>query len=495
MADLQVFINGVLAGDITAGTGDDAVFAYAPSYLRQGRATPLSLSAPLIGGSHAVGAWLDGLLPDNDEVRREWAQENGAADTRPITLLGTPVGLDCAGAAQFCRPGSEESLGREGGLETQTHSDIAAWVRQARQAWHAGGRIGTHGLFSLGGAQAKYALHRDGDRWAVPFGDVPTTHIIKPAMAGHADADAVEHVCLRAAHLVGLDAARTELVRFEDERVLAVERFDRAHHDDRLVRVHHEDLCQALGVAPDDKYQADGGPSPAQIAELFQRESTDPAGDTRQFRDALIFNWAIAAPDAHAKNYSLLLESGEVRLAPLYDVISYLPYADEPWPRIRTAMRIGRDYTLRKADRPAAWERTADTLGLDRGETLRRIYEMLRDVPEAVGDAVTELDDDDRNTTPIKNLRARVAQRVGDLRAQFARPAKPANHPAAPPRQSLAADESTRRVLVCGAPLRSNRGTCRRRLTTQPCPFHPASPGSMAIEGRSDVFFGDSPAP
>ena len=115
MADLRMYIDGDFAGEVTAGAGTNAVFAYAPSYLRQGRATPLSLSVPLIGGRHAVGAWLDGLLPDNDEVRREWAHANGAADTRPITLLGTPAGLDCAGAVQFCRPGREESLGREGG--------------------------------------------------------------------------------------------------------------------------------------------------------------------------------------------------------------------------------------------------------------------------------------------------------------------------------------------------------------------------------------------
>ena len=481
MTDLLVYINRQLAGEITAGTGMDAAFAYAPSYLRQGRATPLSLSVPLIGGSHAVGAWLDGLLPDNDELRREWAQDNGAADTRPITLLGTPVGLDCAGAVQFCRPGSEESLGRNGGLEVQTNSDIAAWIRQARHGWHASGRIGTHGQFSLGGAQAKYALHRHGDSWAVPHGDVPTTHIIKPGMAGHADADAVEHVCLRAAHLIGLNAAQSELVRFEDERVLVVERFDRAQRGDRVVRVHHEDLCQALGVPPDNKYQADGGPSPSRITELFQRESTDPTLDARQFRDALIFNWAIAAPDAHAKNYSLLLDQGDVRLAPLYDVISYLPYATEPWPKIRTAMRIGRDYTLRKADQPAAWERTADTLGLDREEMLRRIDEMIRDIPAAVTDAVSDLEVDDRTSAPIRKLKASVTQRVRGLQAEFARPNKSVNDGAARPKQSLAADSLTRRVLICEAPLPAGRGTCRRRLTTEPCPFHPTSPGSTAI--------------
>lgn len=484
MADLLVYMNGQPAGQIAAASSGDIAFEYSPEYLRRGRATPLSLSVPLVGGAHAVGAWLDGLLPDNGEVRREWAQDNGAADTRPVTLLGTPVGQDCAGAVQFCAPGNEGSLRRPGGLEPLPDRDIAAWVRQARLNWHSSGRMGTHGQFSLGGAQAKYALHRDGDVWAVPFGDVPTTHIIKPGMAAHADADAIEHVCLRAARLVGLDVAHTELVRFEDERVLAVERFDRSHSGEHLTRVHHEDLCQALAVPPDMKYQADGGPSPAQIAELFRQESTDPDADTRRFGDALIFHWAIAAPDAHAKNYSMLLEHGEVRIAPLYDVISYLPYATEPQPKIRTAMRIGRDYTLCKADRPAAWERTAAVLGLKRGETLGRIDRMLRDIPDAVNEAIKELDDDARTTPAVKNLLRLLPKRVRNLQTQFARPTGRTKQPAERPASTPADNERSRRVFICGAPRPDGRGSCRRRLTTQPCPFHPTSPDSIAVRKR-----------
>ena len=45
-----------------------------------------------------------------------------------------------------------------------------------------------------------------------------------------------------------------------------------------------------------------------------------------RFADALIWNWLIAGTDAHAKNYSLLLAEDQVRLAPLYDVASALPY-------------------------------------------------------------------------------------------------------------------------------------------------------------------------
>ena len=64
-----------------------------------------------------------------------------------------------------------------------------------------------------------------------------------------------------------------------------------------------------------------------------------------QFADALIWNWLIAGTDAHAKNYSVLLAGRQVRLAPLYDVASGLPYAVHE-KKLRFAMKIGGDYRV-----------------------------------------------------------------------------------------------------------------------------------------------------
>ena len=51
---------------------------------------------------------------------------------------------------------------------------------------------------------------------------------------------------------------------------------------------------------------------------------------------------------------------------------SFLPYrGDGLVGKIPLAMRIGRDYTITKADRPNAWKRTAEAVGLPPGETPR----------------------------------------------------------------------------------------------------------------------------
>jgi hypothetical protein len=66
----------------------------------------------------------------------------------------------------------------------------------------------------------------------------------------------------------------------------------------RLIRVHQEDTCQALGIMPTKKYQNEGGPSAANIIELLRTYSTDR--DTDLDVTALGFNWLIAGNLRHA---------------------------------------------------------------------------------------------------------------------------------------------------------------------------------------------------
>ena len=80
MTTLDVFVHGAFAGSITAGAGKQASFEYddaaEPRYLR-GRGTPLSLSISRDRGPQEAGAWIDGLLPDNSQVREVWASRTG----------------------------------------------------------------------------------------------------------------------------------------------------------------------------------------------------------------------------------------------------------------------------------------------------------------------------------------------------------------------------------------------------------------------------------
>ncbi|WP_051367505.1 type II toxin-antitoxin system HipA family toxin [Hamadaea tsunoensis] len=380
---LQVILGGVRIGELARVSGR-LTFAYDDAYRTAAGATPLSLSMPLSRPEHGdeiVEAFLWGLLPDNERVLEKWARGYQVSARSAFGIL-RHVGADCAGAAQFVPAEAVNGilLGR-GEIDWIDEEEIGRRIKVLRgdpTAWH----MSRTGQFSLAGAQAKTALLLENDRWGDPSGAVPTTHIIKPAITGFDDHDLNEHVCLLAAGRLGLLTATSRVREFAGERAIVVERYDRrTGPDGRLERVHQEDLCQALGVPPTAKYQNEGGPSAEDVIRLL-RTARDADESIDRFVDALAYNWLVAGTDGHAKNYSLLLTGGEVRLAPLYDLASALPYDDMYLPRLRMAMRVGGEYAITKLSR-RHWVRFAAANGLDPEAVLARVAHLAAGMGEA----------------------------------------------------------------------------------------------------------------
>ena len=140
--------------------------------------------------------------------------------------------------------------------------------------------------------------------------------------------DRYEHLCLRAARRAGLLAVQTQVARIGEETAVVVERYDRRLAGDGVVRVHQEDVCQALSVPPADKYQNEAGSGPREITGLLYGLMPSGAAYAASWRfaDTLIWNWFTADPDAHARNCSILLAADDVPFAPLFDISSRLPY-------------------------------------------------------------------------------------------------------------------------------------------------------------------------
>jgi serine/threonine-protein kinase HipA len=389
---LCVILDDELAGTLTRLTGGRLRFDYEESYRARTGATPLSLSMPVHVGSHpdrVVTPWLWGLLPDNDRVLRRWARHYHVSASSPFSLLSTPVGEDCAGAVRFASPQNlERALQRSGRVTWLRSEDVAERLRELRRdstAWLGEAFVGQ---FSLAGAQAKTALLVRKGRWGVPSGATATTHILKPAIVGFDEHDLNEHLCLDAARRAGLPAVRTGIAAFGDETAVVVTRYDRTRErgSTGMRRVHQEDLCQALGITPDSKYQNEGGPTPGRIAGLMRDTMAPAVADAAilRFADALIWNWLVAGTDAHAKNYSLLLSGEEVRLAPLYDIASALPYGTHER-KLRLAMKIGGSYEV--YPRRNTWPAAARDLGLDPGALLDRVRELCERAPDAFAQA------------------------------------------------------------------------------------------------------------
>jgi serine/threonine-protein kinase HipA len=384
--ELVVVLGDIAAGVLTRDSAGRVSFIYDDAY-RVEESTPLSVSMPVQIKHHEarrVEPWLAGLLPDNPDVVRRWASYFETKGTSPFALLSSPVGRDCAGAARFAPPDELDTmLAGRGTVRWLTEDDVASRLRDLRA--DAGAWLGHDftGRFSLAGAQAKTALLRDGDRWGEPTGASATSHILKPAIVGLDDHDLNEHLCLRAAAWAGLSVARSEVMIFGEEQALVVARFDRVKRGRHLQRIHQEDLCQALGVAPRLKYQNEGGPAPADIARLLRQTMPASVADEAvwRFADALVWNWVIGGTDAHAKNYGLLLSGSQVRLTPLYDVASALPYGADDH-KLRLAMKLGGDYRLR-GQRPNTWITLAKALGVDVSALTARAAQLVARAPAA----------------------------------------------------------------------------------------------------------------
>ena len=398
---LVVLMNGVRAGEVIGRRAGRLTFAYDDAYRRRPGATPLSFAMPLEDReftNSVIAPWLAGLLPDNRDVLARWARQFEIGSTEPFALLGTPVGEDCAGAVQFVRePRLEALLADSGSVEWLSDVDVEERLRALREdetAW-LGGQSAERpehltGQFSLAGRQRKTALLRQDGRWGVPSGRIPTTHILKPPITRVDDVslyeqEVNEHLCLDAARRVGIAAAQTTVQAFGKERVIVVTRYDRQRQDGTWLRVHQEDLCQALGVYPDHKYEWENGPNITDIAAVLRRSSSPALAEKNvaRFADGLIWNWIVAGSDAHAKNYSLLLAGREVRLAPLYDITSGLPYWRDR--KLGMAMKLDDGYAMFACRDP--WLAAAGRLGMDPDELHERVLDLCDRAPQAFSEA------------------------------------------------------------------------------------------------------------
>jgi serine/threonine-protein kinase HipA len=417
---LTVIADDMVAGSLTRMPSGQLRFSYDEEYAARPAATPLSLSMPLSQLAHpdsVITPWLWGLLPDDPSVLMRWERHFHLSRAVPFTLLGTPIGLDCPGAVRFTQPDRTGQVihGAEQ-VTWLTEDDVAQVLRELGRDSTSWLGDGFSGQFSLAGAQAKTALLYQDGRWGIPSGPTPTTHILKPAIAGLAGHDLNEHLCLDAARRCGLPAVRSRIAKFGDQSAIVVDRYDRYPSGAGFGRVHQEDLCQALAVPPTRKYQNEGGPSPNDIAELLRRAMPTRVAEhaVRGFADALIWNWLIAGTDAHAKNYSLLLSRGEARLAPLYDIASALPYGDHE-KKLRLAMKIGGDYQLNPHRN--RWPDAARDLGLPAAELVARARELAAAVADAFADAAKAPD----VLAQESKLPARLADLVAERSGRCAR--------------------------------------------------------------------------
>ncbi len=327
--------------------------------------------------------------------------ERVATSTGAFDLL-REIGRDCVGAVQILPDDVEPPDVHRVEASPLTESDIAELLRTIPSSSVAFPAARENFRISMAGAQEKTALLFHDGRWLRPRAATPTTHILKLPLGtvttyrvDLSRSPENEWLCGRVLAAYELPVAESRVAQFEDQRVLIVERFDRVSSRDRswIIRRPVEDFCQATATPPGEKYESDGGPGIADILALLG--SSQEAKDRELFLSAQILMWMLAAPDAHAKNFSIFLESGgHYRLTPLYDVMSVWPVVGRgrnsiPLESVRMAMAVSGKNRHYHWDRISArhWIETGRRHGVPEATTVH-IIEQLIERTEAVIDHV-----------------------------------------------------------------------------------------------------------
>jgi serine/threonine-protein kinase HipA len=376
---LNVWWNQRLVGQLTQDRHGEFGFVYSPIWLAHEANSSISASLPKRiepFTRRECRPFFGGLLPEQSQ-REIAAQALGVSAANDYALLDK-LGGDVAGALQLLPQGQQPRPTPR--VFRPQLLDEAALLGVLNALPTRPLLAGASGLrLSLAGAQSKVPIVLVGKAVALPDVDQPTTHILKPPIERFSATTENEAFVMRLASAIGLEVAAVEPRIVRERKFLLIKRYDRKSSKRLVQRIHQEDLCQALGVAPEKKYASEGGPTFADCFALVRRLSERPALDVLKLLDAAIFNLIVGNADAHAKNFSILYTDEGARLAPLYDLLATVAYkALSP----KLAMKIGKQSTL-KTLKLIHWAAFAAEAGVSLPLVRRRVEELAEQVQAA----------------------------------------------------------------------------------------------------------------
>ncbi len=307
-------------------------FLYDDAFLERGT-LGISERIPLsdcVFESREIAPFFQGLLPEGEVIAH--VARMGQVPRNDWFGLIAMLGCESIGALTFatedlqtgCLEGSYDELKPEDTLALREHpARVAASIASSTR-------------LSLAGAQSKVAWTLPNgvspcdariEDWLVPRGGAASTHIVKISRNGEEDLAINELACSYLAKSCGIETASV----YEIPQVpgaIAVERYDRiwseVDGEQAVERLHQEDFCQALGLAPFYKYQPQGVEADyvEMAGDLLGETAAFPAKDRVEFAKRLVFSYVVGNSDAHLKNSSLLYgrDWRSRTLAPLYDV-------------------------------------------------------------------------------------------------------------------------------------------------------------------------------
>lgn len=415
-AALSVWWDGAIVGAFGIDEHGDMSFAYEEAWLSDPALPSLSHSLPRRAepfDRKAARPFFAGLLPE--ETQKEGvARVLGLSKGNDFALL-TALGGDVAGAVTLWPEGEtppvyDGATAREPLGDNALKEILETLPRRPLLAGEAGLRV------SLAGAQSKLPVVMVDGRIALPAPGQPSTHIMKPSIERLPHSTENEAFAMQLASSIGLSVAPVEPRRVGDRTFLLVTRYDRElTAGGHCRRIHQEDFCQALGIAPEKKYAKEEGPTFGTSFGLVRSACLTPAPEVLKLLDAALFNLTVGNADAHGKNYGLLYRAWGAGLAPLYDLMCTVAY---PEVAAGLAMKFGGARTLAEAA-AKTWPGFSAEAGLGPAFVRRRAREIADTMAGKAGMVAETIADLGLDRSELKRLAALVAARAEQVAASL----------------------------------------------------------------------------
>ena len=386
---LNVFLNdkhiGILEKDGSGGVN----FQYSNDANRI-----LSLSLPIQKEpfeNKQCRGFFNGLLPESEHTRIAIGKKYGINPKNDFSILQA-IGYDCAGAVSFFDSYDEQTPSKylqetyEFDYTPLSENALEKFINELPQKPLATGIENMR--LSLAGAQDKTSVIVVNGQIGIPKNNVPTSHILKPAINGFNETIENEFICIKSAEKLGIKVPAIKIGYANKTKYFLIQRYDREVIDNKIKRIHQEDFCQASNIPSAYKYQAEGGVDFIRCFKIL-RATSQPAVAINQFIQLMIFNYLIGNNDAHGKNFSILhYDNGEIKFAPAYDILCSQVY---PELSDKMAMKIGGHY---KHDEISLrhFEKLANENDISFTQLKKVIKNQCETLPDIIDDVISSLD-------------------------------------------------------------------------------------------------------
>ena len=275
--------------------------------------------------------YLDNALPEG--AARKLLAENLGVSEKNVYSQVRAIGNDLAGAVTL-KPAQESQVaGPQPVFRALEDAELIERLDNKEEfgllTWDDKPRL------SVAGVQDKLNVFIDA-AGQIGFGDgsLCSTHILKFEKKNCPNLVLNEFFCMKLSKAIGLPTADVTFRRFGPHPALIVKRFDRKYVSDnnKVLRRHVIDGCQALKLSRDHKYECNLGDSRnvqhirdgASLEKLFEfcRSMSSPVESTQWLIQWQLFNLMISNYDSHGKNVSLYFDKHNARFTPAYDLVN-----------------------------------------------------------------------------------------------------------------------------------------------------------------------------